>query len=70
MIDLREKICIHSVDENTIQMEEIKNIMYLESDNRKTKVYFCNGNQFVVNKCLSFMEEKLPDENFFKIHKS
>jgi len=70
MIDLKEKIYIHSENDKIIQIEELKNIVYLESDKRKTIVYCCNGNQFLVNKCLSFMEEKLPDENFFKIHKS
>ena len=70
MIDLKEKLYIHSENDKIIQIEEIKNIVYLESDKRKTKVYCSNGNQILVNKCLSFMEEKLPDENFFKIHKS
>lgn len=70
MIDSNGKIYIQSEDEKIIQIEEIKNIVYLEADNRKTKVYCFNGNQYLINKCLSYIEERITNKNFFKIHKS
>jgi len=42
----------------------------MESDGRKTKTYCCKGKEYLIKKCLTQVEEKLPDEKFFKIHKS
>jgi len=36
----------------------------------KKNVVFDEGKDFLIKRCLSEVEEKLPEENFFKIHKS
>jgi two-component system, LytTR family, response regulator len=49
---------------------KLANILYLESIERFTRVVCFNEQHFTICKCLSQVEEKLPDQNFFKIHKS
>lgn len=56
--------------EKEYKIKELKEIIYLESNGRKTRTFCSEGKEFVIKRCLSEVEEKLPDENFFKIHKS
>ncbi len=57
-------------DDNEYKIKELNEIVYLESNGRKTRTYCSEGKEFIIKKCLSEVEEKLPDNNFFKIHKS
>lgn len=52
------------------KIKELEEVVYLESDGRNTRTYCSEGKDFLIRKCLSEVEEKLPEENFFKIHKS
>ncbi|MBI9053931.1 MAG: LytTR family transcriptional regulator [Bacteroidales bacterium] len=68
MID--KKIIVNSNNDNLLHVKKLREIVYLESVGRKTKTYCCEGEEYLVKKCLTQIEEKLPDEKFFKIHKS
>lgn len=57
-------------DDKEYKIKELDEIVYLESYGRNTKTYCSEGKDFLIKKCLSEVEEKLPNENFFKIHKS
>jgi hypothetical protein len=52
------------------EVKELHKIVYMESFEGKTKAYYCEGKGNLIMKCLSQVEEKLPKEFFFKIHKS
>ena len=58
------------VNNYALQVKELSEIVYLESCGSKTKTYCCEGNEYLINKCLCNVEEKLPNKKFFKIHKS
>ena len=62
------KIIINNND--VLQVKELSEIVYLESCGSITKTYCCEGNEYLINKCLCNVEEKLPNDKFFKIHKS
>jgi len=52
------------------QMEKINNIMYCEGDQNYTKIHLINGKYILVSKTLKYIEELLPIEVFFRIHKT
>lgn len=52
------------------QMEKINHIVYCEADQNYSKVHLLSGKQITVSKTLKHVEELLPDESFFRIHKS
>jgi len=51
-------------------MEKINHIMYCEADENYTKIFTVSGRQLLVSKNIKVVEELLPAENFFRIHKS
>ena len=65
---LERKIIV--INDNVLQVKERGKIVYMESFGSKTKTYCCEGKEYLVKRCLSHVEEKLPNEKFFKIHKS
>ena len=70
---MKRKIIFEDVSIKTIKIIKIKeltDIVYLESYGKKTRTVCCKGEEYLLKKCLSEVEEKLPPENFFKIHKS
>ncbi len=52
------------------QMEKINNIMYCEADQNYTKIHLVYGKYILVSKTLKHIEELLPSEVFFRIHKT
>jgi len=52
------------------QMEKISHIMYCEADENYTKIYTIRGDFVLVSRTLKSLEEMLPVEYFFRIHKS
>ena len=52
------------------QMENINNIMYCQADINYTVVHTVNKNKITVCKTLKIIEDILPDEYFFRVHKS
>ncbi len=51
-------------------MEKINNIMYCEADENYTKIFTANGEETLVSRTLKSVEDLLPAEYFFRIHKS
>jgi len=51
-------------------MEKINNIMYCEADENYTKIFTANAEETLVSRTLKSVEELLPAEYFFRIHKS
>lgn len=52
------------------QMEKINNIVYCEADQNYTKIHLVNGQNILVSKTLKYIEELLPVDVFFRIHKT
>jgi two-component system LytT family response regulator len=52
------------------QLENVNSIIYCEAEQNYTKIYLYRGEPILVSKPLSFLEEILPDDIFFRIHKS
>ena len=48
----------------------LREIVYLRSDNKKIHVILCSGEEKIFNGKLAWIEEKLPETTFLKIHKS
>ena len=65
---MEKKIIV--INDNVLQVKELSEIVYMESFGSKTKTHCCEGKEYLIKKCLSRVEEKLPNEKFFKIHKS
>lgn len=65
-----KKILVSTDLSKELHVKDIHDIVYMESIGRKTKTYCKEGNEYIVKSCLSSVEERLPDEKFFKIHKS
>jgi two-component system, LytTR family, response regulator len=71
MNDHRKIIVINDNDnDNVLHAKKYSDIIYLESIGKKTKTHCCEGKEYLIKKSLSFVEETLPCEKFFKIHKS
>lgn len=64
------KIIVLNDNDHALQIKELNEIIYLESHGKKTKTYCSAGEEYLLKACLSHVEEKLPNEKFFKIHKS
>ena len=67
---MKNKIVVVDDDDKTLQIKELKDVVYLESRGKKTKTVCSEVKEYSVKKSLSEVEEKLPEEKFFKIHKS
>lgn len=52
------------------QLEKVNSIMYCEADQNYTKIYTNRTEIILVSKPISFLEETLPADTFFRIHKS
>ncbi len=52
------------------QLEKISTIMYCEADQNYTKLYIFPDKTILVSKSISYVEDSLPKEIFFRIHKS
>ena len=55
---------------NGIEYISIDEILYLTADRSYTLIYLTNNKNVIVSKGLNEVEELLPPENFFRIHKS
>jgi two-component system LytT family response regulator len=55
---------------NGFRMEEVKNIVRLESDSNYTTVYLMNKEKVVISKPLKHFEECLDERVFLRIHNS
>lgn len=51
-----------------VTLEEVKNIIYCQSDNCYTHVHLQNGNRLTVSKTLKEYDQMLSEEGFFRIH--
>jgi two-component system LytT family response regulator len=51
-------------------LEKINHILYCEADQNYTRVYTLRGETLMVSRSLGFLEEQLPKDIFFRIHKS
>lgn len=58
------------VDHKIEHMNEIHDVVFLESIGGFTRKYCCNGREFLIEDALSQLEENLPKEKFFKINDS
>jgi two-component system LytT family response regulator len=52
------------------QFERINSILYCEADQNYTHIFTTRGDSILVSKPLSYLEELLPLDSFFRIHKS
>jgi two-component system LytT family response regulator len=64
----RKKIGIPTLD--GIVFEQIDDIIFLESDNTYTTIFFKNKRKEITSKSLGELEELLPQKIFCRIHKS
>ena len=55
--------------QNGVIFEEIKNVIYCESDNNYTRIYTEDGKKYVVAKTLGDIQEVLEERNFLRIHR-
>jgi two-component system LytT family response regulator len=55
---------------NGIEMFAIKEILYCEGDGNYSKIHTISGKTITISKTLQWLEETLPAEFFFRIHKS
>ena len=52
------------------QMKKINDIIYCEGDQNYTKIHLVSKQHLLVSKTLKYVEELLPAEVFFRIHKT
>ena len=52
------------------QLENVNSIMFCEAEQNYTNIFTSRGETILVSKPISFMEEILPEDIFFRIHKS
>jgi len=64
------QLFINNSKKDLLELVKLNDILYLESIEKYTRVICCSNQQFTICKCLSQVEEKLPEIHFFKIHKS
>ncbi|HOY12132.1 MAG TPA: LytTR family DNA-binding domain-containing protein [Saprospiraceae bacterium] len=62
------KICLSDADGYYIV--RFKDVLYLEADNTYTLFFLMDGRQMLISKPLIEYERLLPEEEFFRIHKS
>ena len=66
--DISSKIALPTL--TGFQMEKISHIIYCEADENYTKIFTVRGDFILVSRTLKFVEEMLPPQYFFRIHKS
>ncbi len=52
------------------QLEKVNSIMYCEADQNYTKVFTVDGEKLLISKPLNAVQSLLPDDIFYRIHKS
>ena len=52
------------------EMKKINDIIYCEGDQNYTKIHLVNKEHIMVTKTLKYIEELLPAEVFYRIHKT
>jgi DNA-binding LytR/AlgR family response regulator len=67
---MTKKAILFSDYDNALLVKKLDEIVYMESLGCKTKTYFSDGKELLIKKYLSQVEESLPSEKFFKVHKS
>lgn len=55
---------------NGIEFINPEDIVYIEGDNNYSNIHMQNGNKLVISKTLAYVEPKLSDYPFLRIHKS
>lgn len=66
--DIMSKVALPTL--TGYQMERINNIMYCEADENYTRIHLVPCEVVVVPKTLKIIQELLPSETFFRVHKS
>ena len=66
--DVRNKVALPTF--TGFQLEKVNSIMYCEADQNYTKIFTIRDDSILVSKPISFIENLLPKELFFRIHKS
>ena len=66
--DIHNKVALPTM--TGYQMIRISHIMYCEADVNYTKIHIVGQNDVLVSKTLKYIEELLPSDIFFRIHKS
>ncbi len=66
--DMFSKVALPTLD--GFQLEKVNNIVYCQAEESYTKIFTNRNEMILVAKNLKNIEELLPDEIFFRIHKS
>jgi len=66
--DIHSKVALPTL--TGFKLEKINNIIYCEADDNYTRIHTAQGTEILVSKTLKFVEELLPAEYFFRIHKT
>lgn len=66
--DISSKIALPTF--SGYQMEKISQIIYCEADENYTRIFTVRGDSILVSRTLKVVEEMLPSDYFFRIHKS
>lgn len=69
-LDSKEFTKISFPTSDGYHFEKIRNILYCKSEVNYTRVFTINKDSFLVSKTLKLIENQLPDDSFFRIHKS
>ncbi len=67
-ISIKSKVALPTL--TGYQMERINNIIYCEADRNYTKIHLVNDKYILVSKTLGYVEDLLPEDIFFRIHKT
>ncbi|MBU8891269.1 MAG: LytTR family transcriptional regulator [Bacteroidales bacterium] len=57
-----------TINNELLKLNELKEIIYLESIGNFTKAYKCNGMESMIEDVLTCLEATLPNKKFFKIN--
>ena len=57
-------------NKNELKLKSLKEIVYFETAGCSTNFYCCKGKKYILDKRINLIEEKLPEEDFFRIHNS
>ena len=63
-----EKIALPTF--NGFQLEKINSIIYCEADQNYTRIFSISGSELLISKPLNYVQDLLPADIFFRIHKS
>ncbi len=65
---LKRKIIV--MDKQECLFLKIDDIQYAEASGSYTHIYLTNGNKMLVSKNIKAIADKLPDDEFLRVHKS